>query len=179
MLKGPLWGNLTPIGATPANAPGASRGFGVSEALAGEASLGWQSAQYVGLVAGPADFAKLAGGVVQVGPLDVRLAEGRLTTSPRILLNDRVPQIVVDRGPLLDSVRISPEMCNLWLKYIAPQVADAAHAEGKLSMSLEGEVPAHRADHRGHCRDAGDSMGRSARARPDRSSSAWPASFMR
>jgi hypothetical protein len=111
----------------------------------GEASLGWQSAQYVGLVAGPADLrAKLTGGVVQIGPLDIRLAEGRLVTAPRIVLNESkvrsqgVPRIVVDRGPLLDSVRISPEMCSLWLKYIAPQVADAAQAEGKLSLSLEG-----------------------------------------
>ena len=90
-------------------------------------------------MAGPADFrAKLAGGVVQIGPLDVPLAEGHLKTAPRVLLNDRGPQIVVDRGPLLENVRISPEMCSLWLKYIAPQVADAAHAEGKLSLSLEG-----------------------------------------
>jgi hypothetical protein len=140
MLKGPLWGNLTPAGTAAATAStGTASGFGVSEALTGEASLGWQGAQYVGLVAGPADFrAKLAGGVVQVGPLDVPLAEGRLTSAPRILLNDRVPQIAVARGPLLENVRISPEMCSLWLKYIAPQVADAAHAEGKLSLSLEG-----------------------------------------
>src|SRR5262249_54453733 len=81
---------------------------------------------------------RLAGGVVQIGPLDVPLAEGRLTSAPRILLNDRVSQIAVARGPLLENVRLSREMCSLWLKYIAPQVADAAQAEGKMSLSLEG-----------------------------------------
>src|SRR5262249_59140922 len=93
--------------------------------------------------AGPADFrARLAGGIVQVGPLDVPLAEGRLTTAPRILLNNRVPAVVFDRGPLLTDVRISPEMCSLWLKFVAPLVAEATRAQGKFSLSLQGaDVP--------------------------------------
>jgi hypothetical protein len=111
----------------------------LSDTLTGEASLGWQGAQYVGLVAGPADFrAKLAAGVVQIGPLDIPLAEGRLTTAPRIILNQPQPAAVVDRGPVLTNVRISPEMCGLWLKYVAPLVAEATRAEGKFSLSLEG-----------------------------------------
>jgi hypothetical protein len=93
----------------------------------------------VGLVAGPADFrARLAGGIVSVGPLDIPLAEGRLTTAPRVLLNDPAMTVAIDRGPLLSNVRISPEMCSLWLKYVAPLVADATRAEGRFSLSLEG-----------------------------------------
>jgi hypothetical protein len=111
----------------------------LSEALTGEASLGWESAQYVGLVAGPADFrARLNGGTVSVGPLDIPLAEGRLTTAPRLLLNDPSLLVAIDRGPLLQNVRISPEMCSLWLKFVAPLVADATRAEGRFSLSLEG-----------------------------------------
>jgi hypothetical protein len=152
VLKGPL---LAATGLTPAGdsrdqrsrfaGPGATytattgRGFELSEALSGEASLGWEAAQYVGLVAGPADFrARLGGGIVNVGPLDVPLAEGRLTTAPRVLMNQRVPAVVFDRGPLLQNVRISPEMCQLWLKYVAPLVAEATRAEGKFSLSLQG-----------------------------------------
>lgn len=137
VLKGPL------LAATTATAsPGvatAARGFGISEALTGEASLGWQGAQYVGLVAGPSDFrAKLAGGIVNIGPLDIPVSEGRLTTAPRVLLNSPSPSVVVDRGPLIQNVRISPEMCSLWLKFVAPLVAEATRAEGKFSLSLEG-----------------------------------------
>ena len=62
-----------------------------------------------------------------------------------MLLNNREPAVVVDRGPLLENVRISPEMCSLWLKFVAPLVADATRAEGKFSLSLEG---AERADRR-------------------------------
>jgi hypothetical protein len=107
--------------------------------LVGEASLGWQGAQYVGLVAGPADFkAQLKQGIVNIGPLDIPVSDGRLTTAPRILLNEPVPQLVVDRGPLIQNVRITPEMCNQWLKYVAPLLADATEAEGKFSLNLEG-----------------------------------------
>ena len=111
----------------------------VSDELTAEASLGWQAAQFVGLVAGPADFkAQLKQGTIFLSPLDIPLNEGRLTTAPRILLNDPTPSLVVDRGPLIENVRITPEMCNQWLKYVAPLVADATDAQGKFSLSLEG-----------------------------------------
>lgn len=151
VLKGPLLAATGNLGATqPSNRPGgieivrgpAARSapqLGVSDALAGEASLGWQGAQYVGLVAGPADFrAKIAGGVVQVGPLDIPLSEGRLTAAPRLMLSNPERAVVFDRGPVLQNVRISPEMCSMWLKFVAPMVADATRAEGKFSLSLEG-----------------------------------------
>src|SRR5438477_217551 len=73
--------------------------FPIPESLVGEASLGWEGAQYVGLVAGPAVFpATLASGVVLVGPLDIPLAEGKVTTAPRLLLNSLAPSLVIDRG---------------------------------------------------------------------------------
>jgi hypothetical protein len=37
---------------------------------------------------------------------------------------------------VLQDVRISPEMCRSWLKYIAPLVADATQAEGRFSVEL-------------------------------------------
>jgi hypothetical protein len=80
----------------------------------------------------------MADGVVQIGPLDIPLSEGRLTTAPQLLLNERTPTVVFERGPLVQKVRISPEMCRLWLKFVAPLVAEATRAEGTLSLSLEG-----------------------------------------
>jgi len=139
-LKGPLW--AVADGLTPAGASGATAGRSppiVSSALAGQASLAWQGAQYVGLVAGPAEFpARLADGILRLGPLDIPLSEGRLTTAPRLLLSEASPSVVIDRGPLIQNVRISPEMCSLWLKYVAPLVAEATRAEGTFSLALEG-----------------------------------------
>ncbi|MEX2173979.1 MAG: hypothetical protein WD872_06420 [Pirellulaceae bacterium] len=111
----------------------------VPEELVGEASLGWESAQYVGLVAGAADFkAQLKQGTVFIGPLDIPVSDGRLTTAPRILLNAPVPSVVFERGPLIQNVQITAEMCNQWLKYVAPLVADSTEAQGKFSLALEG-----------------------------------------
>ncbi|HEX5104388.1 MAG TPA: hypothetical protein VFV87_11285, partial [Pirellulaceae bacterium] len=144
ILKGPLFASaaLTPAAASLAGSfspPLPSAQPLVSDQLQGEASLGWQSAQFVGLVAGKADVrSRLDRGIVQVGPIDLPLSEGRLSASPRVLLNDRVPAVVLDRGPLLENVRISPEMCQLWLKYVAPVLADVTRAEGKFSLSLQG-----------------------------------------
>ncbi len=138
VLRGPL---LAGVSLPTSAGPGGQPAFTplVPSELVGEASLGWQGAQYVGLVAGPADFkARLENGTVVIGPLDIPVSEGRLTTAPRILLNERVPSLVVDRGPLIQNVRITPEMCNQWLKYVAPLLADATEAEGKFSLGLEG-----------------------------------------
>jgi hypothetical protein len=133
VLKGPLFSQL------PASAGTRPASGLVPLDLIGEASLGWQAAQYVGLVAGPADFkAQLKQGIVYIGPLDIPVSEGRLTTNPRILLNEPVPQLVVDRGPLIQNVRITPEMCNQWLKYVAPPLSDVTESEGKFSLNLEG-----------------------------------------
>jgi len=46
--------------------------------------------------------------------------------------------VVVDRGPVLTNVRISPEMCSLWLKYVVPVAADSVPAEGKFPLSPNG-----------------------------------------
>jgi hypothetical protein len=146
VVKGPLFAQagtsaLTPAGSTlsaePAT-PSAGQPL-VSDQLQGEFSLGWHGAQYVGLIAGPADVrSRLDRGIVAIGPVDIPLSEGRLKAAPRILLNDRVPALVMDRGPLLEDVRISPEMCQLWLKYVAPMLADVTRAEGRFSLSLQG-----------------------------------------
>jgi hypothetical protein len=146
VIQGPLFATsgtstLTPAGsALPAEPATPSTGQPlVSDQLQGEFSLGWQGAQYVGLIAGPADVrSRLDRGIVAIGPVDIPLSEGRLKAAPRILLNDRVPALVMDRGPLLEDVRISPEMCQLWLKYVAPMLADVTRAEGKFSLSLQG-----------------------------------------
>jgi translocation and assembly module TamB len=132
-LRGPLLG-----GAVASSDPAAPVPL-VPPELEGEASLGWQGAQFVGLVAGPAEFpARLKGGIVEIGPLDMPVNEGRLTTAPRILLNEPVPQATIGAGPLIQNVRITPEMCNQWLKYVAPLLADATSAEGNFSLSLAG-----------------------------------------
>lgn len=109
----------------------------------GQASLGWDEARYVGLIAGPTELTvRLQAGTLALGPLDVPLAEGRLRAAPLVLLAATPPTLRLPGGPLLEGVRLSPEMCAQWLKFVAPLVAEATRAEGRLSLELAGgELP--------------------------------------
>ena len=115
-----------------------SRGL-VPPELTARARLGWQGANIQGLRAGPGKLdASLAKGVVSFKPLDVPVSEGRLRAAPRIDLNGTPVILQVAAGPFLENMRISPEMCRTWLKYVAPLVADATSAEGRFSIALDG-----------------------------------------
>ena len=59
----------------------------------------------------------------------------RLRLTPRIDLNSNPMLLTVERGRVLEQVRISPEMCQTWLKYVAPLLAEATEAEGKFSRN--------------------------------------------
>jgi hypothetical protein len=43
----------------------------------------------------------------------------------------------LEPGTIVDRVRISPEMCRSWLKYLAPVMADATAAEGNFSVAVD------------------------------------------
>ncbi len=42
----------------------------------------------------------------------------------------------LEKGPVMEQVSITPEMCHRWLKYVAPLVADATAAEGQFSVKV-------------------------------------------
>ncbi|ADB16807.1 hypothetical protein Psta_2133 [Pirellula staleyi DSM 6068] len=129
-ITGPL---LQP--ATDASSP---TGF-ISKSLKAEAGIGWDSIRYMGLVGGQGLLsAKLADGVLFLGPIDMMLSEGQFIAAPRITLGEPQPRLIMDKGPLLTKVRISPDMCRDWLKFVAPVVADATEAQGTFSVELVG-----------------------------------------
>jgi hypothetical protein len=105
--------------------------------LTGKTTLAWTSAECNGIKTGAGEVpVELKGGIVTLGPLNLPVSEGQLTAAPKLLLNTTPMTVALDAGPLLQNVRISPEMCRSWLKYVAPLVADAAQAEGRFSIDL-------------------------------------------
>jgi len=143
-FRGPLLGSsVKPAadGLYPVSSGGRNEVASVESALIqmiAQASLGWSSASMQGVTIGAGDIdAKLAGGKVEFAPMDVPVSEGRVLLAPTVLL-DRSPMLVtLPAGPLVDRVRISPQMCTGWFKYIAPLVADATAAQGTFSVSLD------------------------------------------
>jgi|GEM_PF-834785 len=110
----------------------------VSSELTATAEMGWQSASYFGLTAGPGVFpAKLDQSVVYIGPLDLTINEGKLVGAPRLNLTGESPLLEMDKGPVIQNLRISPELCDGWMKFVAPLLAGVTRAEGKFSVELE------------------------------------------
>ncbi len=124
------------LAATPAaTASGASE---MSD-LSGQAGLGWQSAVVYGLTAGPGDVsAKLDKGICLLTVPEMTVNEGKLRFSPQVRLDQSPAMIVLTQEKVIDQVRLSPELCGSWLKFVMPLLADAAQVEGKFSVDLAG-----------------------------------------
>lgn len=102
-------------------------------------AVSWKSAQVYGFPVGPGDLkAALAGGVVQVQPMDVAVSGGQARLAPRVRLAPDPMELTLPRGPLARQVRITPQMCDSALKYIAPVLADVTTARGAFSIELDG-----------------------------------------
>ncbi len=116
----------------------------VSDDLQAATRLGWKSANYSGFAIGPGELdAKLERGVLNLGPLDVQVSGGQLHLAPQVLLNASPTLITMPPGIVADKVDITPEMCQTWLKFLAPLLADATLAEGSFSLALDdAQVPA-------------------------------------
>ncbi|MCA9123248.1 MAG: hypothetical protein H6822_28105 [Planctomycetaceae bacterium] len=106
-----------------------------------QASLGWSGASVQGVTIGEGEIdAKLSNGKVEFAPIDLSVSDGRVRLAPTVLL-DRSPMILtLPAGPVAEHVRISPQMCTTWFKYLAPLVADATAAQGTFSVALDRTV---------------------------------------
>lgn len=105
--------------------------------FAAQAGLNWTSASVFGLPIGPGELdAQLKDRVLQFKPVDIDVAEGRVHLAPRIHWDQPEPVVVAEAGPALENVRLSPELCATWLKYVLPILADVTEAEGRFSIEL-------------------------------------------
>ena len=90
-----------------------------------------------GLSFGPGKIeAQLAQGVIRTTPWQFAVGNGQFRLSPRLYLNQSPWMLTAEPGPVLENIELTPELCAKWLKYVAPLLADATAAEGKLSLTL-------------------------------------------
>jgi translocation and assembly module TamB len=105
--------------------------------LAADASFGWEKAALYGLPVGKVDIdARLQQQMVRFNPLSVTVGEGRLHLSPRIDFKSDPAVVVLEKGRVVERMRITEGMCDSWLKYVAPIVAATTRAEGRFSVDL-------------------------------------------
>ena len=107
--------------------------------LSGQVGLGWTAANVYGIVAGPADIsAKLNQGVCQFAPLDMTVNEGKVHLTPTVHLESQPNLLILPEEKVIDQIRLSPELCSGWLKFVIPTLADSAQVEGKFSLDMKG-----------------------------------------
>jgi hypothetical protein len=112
-------------------------------ALTASGSFDWTGASAYGFRLGAGEIrGQLRDGALHFDRLDLALSDGRLTAQPALRLSPSPPTLHLEPGASLQRIRITPEMCNRGLKYIAPLLAGATQAQGEFSIDLKGcDVP--------------------------------------
>jgi hypothetical protein len=114
----------------------------ISPQLVAETSASWDSGQLLGMTVGPASIkANLKDAVLGFNDPQIQIGPGRIHFNPLLDLRGD-PTLVWTRGPILETVDLTPEICQGWFKYVAPLLAEATRARGRLSLEVDGaQVP--------------------------------------
>jgi hypothetical protein len=150
-LLGPTF-DMTGTGAKPFEVHGPLLGSSSGEtsllplALTGKAGLGWEGAQWMALQVGPAELAaELKDSTIFVQPTKIPLSQGTLQMSPALALKGTDWLVTHEQARVIDHVVITPEMCDMWIKYVCPPLAGATAAQGKFSVDVDNaSVPINR-----------------------------------
>lgn len=99
--------------------------------------IGWEQARVVGIEIGKADVPVNidAGRLATAAEFAVSGGKLRWDVTSDLTANDLV--ILQKPMTVLENVQITPEMCQGWLKYVAPLVAEATSIDGRLSLRLD------------------------------------------
>ncbi len=108
-----------------------------AESLQAKSQIGWDSASMVGIEIGKADFPlKIENGHF-LSRAEIPVSQGTL----RWNLDGDVAgnPIVIVQSPekVIENVAITRQMCQGWLKYVAPILADVASVQGNLSLKID------------------------------------------
>ncbi len=101
--------------------------------------LPWSGANVYGLPVGAGRLtASLGDGGLQVEPIALAVGEGQLNLAPNVRFDPAPTELSMPAGPVITNVRISPEVSEAMLKYVAPVLAGATQSEGLFSLKLDG-----------------------------------------
>jgi translocation and assembly module TamB len=110
-----------------------------SRRLSARVEVPWESANVYGLPVGGGKIAAALGeGALRIDPLALAVAEGQLNAAPNVQFDPEPMLLTLPKGPVLTNVKISPEVSEAMLKYIAPVLSGATQSEGQFSLQLDG-----------------------------------------
>lgn len=98
--------------------------------------IGWEQARVVGIDVGVADVPVSVTNGQLATNAEIPVSGGKLRWDVQSDLTS--PQTVLIQKPMmvLENVAITPQMCQSWLKYVAPLIAEATSVDGRLSLTL-------------------------------------------
>ena len=108
-----------------------------ADALTAKTVIGWDDANIIGIVLGQGSVpVTIEHGVLQTAT-EIPVSQGTLRWDIQSNLANE-PLMVLQRPQMvLDHVAITPQMCQRWLKYVTPLVADVTSVQGQLSLDIE------------------------------------------
>jgi translocation and assembly module TamB len=110
-----------------------------SRRIHAQLELPWGGANVYGLPVGPGKLAATLGdGAIQIAPIALAVGEGQLNLAPTIRFDPEPAELTMPAGQVVNNVRISPEVSEAMLKYVAPVLAGATQSEGQFSLQLDG-----------------------------------------
>lgn len=113
------------------------------KSFTGEAGIGWDDASYMNLEIGAVELGgRLEDGWLRMTPINTTVNQGRVMLAPAVHLAAPVPVIILPKGEVAQNVQFSQELCETWLKYAVPLLADATRVSGSTSLELAGgQIP--------------------------------------
>ncbi len=117
----------------------ATRGDDGNFGFAIDSTLGWEAVQVAGVRLGETTIPiRMTETSVSVAPAAVvPVDQGSLRLGGQVHYRPGPLWLQVRPGRIADSVRLTPEMTNRWLKFIAPLAADATRIDGTFSATLD------------------------------------------
>jgi hypothetical protein len=111
-----------------------------SDALQATSNIGWDSASVIGIPIGKADVPlKIENGHL-LTKAEIPVSQGTLRWNLDGDLASNPIAIVQAPETVIDNVAISPQMCQGWLKYVAPLLAEVTSVQGNLSLKIDEAV---------------------------------------
>jgi len=109
----------------------------------GQGDVAWDRAQILGVDIGNTIVrSQLSGSKLAFHVDSPEVSGGRVKMDSNLLLGGDSLEWQIAPGRIVDQVAITPEICQTWLSYVAPIVADATRVEGKLSVQVQsGQFP--------------------------------------
>ena len=125
-----LTGSLAPRGA-----PKSASSFAH---LSADAAVGWDTVRAYGFDIGKSDMmAKLARGVATISPIRATFGGGQITVAPTVRFDPAPGELNLAKGKIVDRAKLTPAATAGALGYALPAIANAAQAEGDISVVLD------------------------------------------